>query len=345
MAASVSLRSLALQLGLSAATVSEALRGSPRVKGETRERILAAAEAAGYRPNPLVGAVMADLRRKQLQGCRGVIGALSSVEMENPLRVRFHEVLLAGASERAEELGFRLDLFHVGDGELSFRRLNTVLLTRGIQGVIVMPFEEAQDWGEVDWSRLSAVRMDYSLRHPVLHTISPDHHTALVHALERLRARGYERIGLFIRRAADRRILYRWSGAFASFNQAIDVANHVPPLLVERMHPEPFFRWWEQYRPDAIVGHHPVVIEWLAERGVRVPKDVGFFNLNTTQEPFPSAGLDLLPRQLGAAAVESVIAQIHRNERGVPAYPKTITIEGAWVDGPTLRPQLEMAQA
>jgi LacI family transcriptional regulator len=69
-----------------------------------------------------------------------------------------------------------------------------------------------------------------------------------------------------------------------------------------------------------------------------VPKDVGFFNLNTTQEPHPSAGLDLLPRQLGAAAVESVVAQIQRSERGPPLHPKTISIEGAWVDGPTVRP-------
>ena len=40
------LRSLAKELGLSRTTVSDALRGSPRVKPDTIKRVLAAAEAA-----------------------------------------------------------------------------------------------------------------------------------------------------------------------------------------------------------------------------------------------------------------------------------------------------------
>jgi len=32
-----------------------------------------------------------------------------------------------------------------------------------------------------------------------------------------------------------------------------------------------------------------------------------------------------------------LIAQIHRNEYGVPELPSTTTIPAAWVDGPTLR--------
>ena len=40
------LRSLAKELGLSRTTVSDALRGSPRVKQDTIKRVIAAAEAA-----------------------------------------------------------------------------------------------------------------------------------------------------------------------------------------------------------------------------------------------------------------------------------------------------------
>ncbi|MFO1452308.1 MAG: LacI family DNA-binding transcriptional regulator [Opitutaceae bacterium] len=332
------LRTLAAELGLSAATISEALRDSPRVKEATRFRVQSAAKAAGYLHNPLVGRVMADLRRGQLQGCRGVIGALNCREQANPLRARFQEAVLQGSTKRAEELGFRLEVFWVGEKQLSFRRLNMVLLTRGIQGVFVMPFEEPQDWSEVDWSGLSAVRLDYCLSRPALHTISPDHHAALIHSVDRLRERGYRRVGLFVRRAAEKRILFKWTGALMSYHQGVAPDQRIPPLIVDTLQREGFLAWFDSYRPDVIIGHHPVVIEWLAERGLRVPDDVGFFNLNTTQEPHPSAGLDLLPRQLGAAAVESVVAQIQRGERGTPVHPKTISIEGAWVDGPTVRP-------
>lgn len=334
------LRTLARSLGLSAATVSEALRDSPKVLAKTKMRVLEAARLAGYRPNPLVGSVMADLRRQQLQGSRGVIGALNSEESANPRRARYHQAILEGATRRAGELGFRLEQFWVGDRNLSLKRLNTVLLTRGIQGVVVMPFEESQDWSEADWSRLSAVRLDYCLSQPVLHTICPEHHGSLLRSAGRLRERGYRRIGLYVRRANEARILFGWSAAFLGFHLTIPREEQVPPLVFASPDREEFLHWFEAHRPDVIIGHHTDAIGWLADRGMRVPEDVGFFNLNTTQDPYPAAGLDLLPRQLGAAAVESVVAQIQRTERGIPAHAKTITLEGAWVEGPTLRPPL-----
>jgi LacI family transcriptional regulator len=47
----VDLRTLSSQLGLSITTVSRALGGYPDVSARTRERVIAAAEEAGYRPN------------------------------------------------------------------------------------------------------------------------------------------------------------------------------------------------------------------------------------------------------------------------------------------------------
>ena len=49
------------------------------------------------------------------------------------------------------------------------------------------------------------------------------------------------------------------------------------------------------------------------------------------------AGLDVRLELQGSVAVENLVAQIHRNERGLPADPRTIMVTGRWVDGPTLR--------
>ena len=40
---------------------------------------------------------------------------------------------------------------------------------------------------------------------------------------------------------------------------------------------------FEEYQPDLIVGHQQVMVDWLRERRIRVPGDVGFFNLNVTE--------------------------------------------------------------
>ena len=44
-----------------------------------------------------------------------------------------------------------------------------------------------------------------------------------------------------------------------------------------------------------------------------------------------------LPK-VGAAAAEYPAGLIHRNERGVPAMPQRVLIDGAWIDGRTVRP-------
>lgn len=46
------IRALAKQLGLSRTTVSEALRGLPRIQQRTAKRVRDAAEKAGYHANP-----------------------------------------------------------------------------------------------------------------------------------------------------------------------------------------------------------------------------------------------------------------------------------------------------
>jgi len=40
---------------------------------------------------------------------------------------------------------------------------------------------------------------------------------------------------------------------------------------------------------------------------------------------------------LGSNAVDMVVAQVHRNERGIPERPKTMLVEGDWIEGASLR--------
>src|SRR5512142_123702 len=92
------LRSLAKTLGLSRTTVSDALRGSPRVDPGTAERVKKAADAAGYRRNPLAGALMSELRRSRGAAFRGVLAAIDFNEPERPNHAaNFHRELVIGA--------------------------------------------------------------------------------------------------------------------------------------------------------------------------------------------------------------------------------------------------------
>jgi LacI family transcriptional regulator len=332
------LRTLAEKLGLSIATVSESLRDSPRVAPATRARVQALATRLGYARNPLLSAVMSVVRTSRQEGLRGTIAALNWSDAPSPVLMPFHRSVFAGAEARAAELGYRLELFWMGPHGLSYRRVNQILSARQIEGVIVLPFPEARDLSEIEWSRLSAVSMDYCVSRPTLHSVLPDHHLVFYDALLRLRERGYRRPGLFMLHHRDVRLKHRFSSTYLGFMQAFMDTPSIPPLGLDPPAREPFLEWFRTHRPDVIVSHVPATVAWLESIGVRVPRDVGFVILNCTDRIAPCAGLDMRPTAMGAASVESVVAQIQRNERGPPAIPKSIMIGGAWTDGPTIRP-------
>jgi LacI family transcriptional regulator len=332
------IRSLARRLRLSVATVSEALRDRPRVHAATRARVRRAAEQAGYHVNPLLGAALSAVRRGRHQQYRGTLALIDSDDENRAHYLLFHREVALGAEARAQELGFRTEFFWLGDRPpaLPIKRMPGVLRARGIPGAILLPFHTTLDLGAFDFSHLAAVQMDHSLTQPQLHTILPDHYVSMMHALERLRQRGYRRIGLCLEERKDARIKNKWSAAYQAFSRLH--AMDVPPLIEPQIARPTFLGWYRRHRPDVIVGHVQAMVDWLGAMDVRVPADTGFLNLNHTERTAPCAGLDLSPRRLGAVAVESVVAMLHREERGVPRHPQTITLEAAWVDGPTLRP-------
>src|SRR6185369_2224735 len=130
------LRSLARTLGLSRTTVSDALRGSPRVDPGTAARVKKAAKEAGYRRNPLAGALMSELRRSRGTAFRGVLAAVDFHEPDRPdYAARYHRELVIGAETRSTELGFKVEKFVVGRAGLSVHRLDSILQSRGIHGV------------------------------------------------------------------------------------------------------------------------------------------------------------------------------------------------------------------
>lgn len=68
-----------------------------------------------------------------------------------------------------------------------------------------------------------------------------------------------------------------------------------------------------------------------------VSQSRGFVSLNVLFRTRPCAGLDQQPAELGGRAVEMLIAQLQRNELGVPEWATTTTIPARWTEGPTVR--------
>jgi DNA-binding LacI/PurR family transcriptional regulator len=336
------LRSLAADLGLSRTTVSEALRGSSRVNAETAQRVRAAAERVGYRPNPLAGAVMAEIRRSRTALIRGTLAIVNVEETVRPkYAAGFQRELIRGATERAAKLGFSTDVFQIGEHGVPLRRLEMILQTRGILGVILLPVWGEPDFSSLDWSLHAGVYVDYLIEHPALNCVCCDHFRAMQTALQKVREYGYRRPGLFVSRLLDERLHHRWEGSFLAFQRHHADFEVVSPLVRDGITRDVFIDWFRTHRPDVVLGHDATAIRWMQDAGANVPAEAGFICLNQHMQTEPVAGLDQQPALLGGHAADLVVAQLYRNEHGAPANVSMTNVPARWVDGPSFRPRVK----
>lgn len=333
------LRTLAKTLGLSRTTISDALRGSPRVNPQTAERVRAAAKAAGYESNPLTGTVMSLLRRSRSQKFRGVLAAVEIVDGPQPEHaVRYNEQVLSGVSERAGALGFKVERFEISPQGLKINRLNTILHTRGINAMVILPSSVKPDLTGINWQQCTAVYVDYLIDHPALHCVCSDHYRSMIALLEELHARGFRRPGLFMEIHHDERLHFRWEGAFFALQKYLPKITAIPPLRLETMSRTAFQTWFKKNDPDVVIGHLAEAADWMRECGAKIPDSHSFVCLNSLRTKGSCAALDLQASHLGARAAELVIGQLLHNEFGIPAEPSLTTIVAKLVEGPTLRP-------
>jgi LacI family transcriptional regulator len=68
----------------------------------------------------------------------------------------------------------------------------------------------------------------------------------------------------------------------------------------------------------------------------RLPLNVAYANLSLIDKKSSVSGIFERTRKVGGCAVDLVVEQIQQNILGVPDIPKSIYIEGEWVEGKTL---------
>jgi DNA-binding LacI/PurR family transcriptional regulator len=164
-------------------------------------------------------------------------------------------------------------------------------------------------------------------------------------AMRELRKLGYKRLGLALPTSLNERVDRQWVASFLV--EQLQFEQSVPLLVIDdaQWNYDTFRKWFEAHKPDAVIGHEEVVLEWLRKLGARVPEDVGFANLNCADQAGQFAGIFQNGPSVGGVAVDFLIGMIHRNERGVPSLPHSILVEGTWVPGKTVRSEPKVKAA
>lgn len=332
------LQNIADKARVSRMSVSRALRGDHGVSAKTRARILQIAESVGYRPNPLVSTLMATLRAKRIRPSAETGTVLAYVvRADSQADARMEH--FRGAAEAAEAQGYRLEPFLVGNAGLAPARLNGVLLSRNICGLVIAPLPEGHGHFALEWERFYAVAIEYTFDAPSFDRVVHDSYAGMRVILDRCRKSGFSRVGLLFAENARERTEGLNEAAFWLEQKSGDDFAAIPPLcLAEPYDEERLARWFDRHKPEAIVTSGMLVgpVEaFLRRRRITFPDKISIANVNTLDER--SSGISQDRRLIGATAVQLVVDKIRRNDRGVPAKAVTVMLPGAWVPGITFK--------
>ncbi len=335
----ITVRQIAHRLNVSHTTVSRALKNDPRISATVRQKVQATAEALGYRPDPMLSALAAYRKGQTKQSIGAELAWINC--WPDPKRLRTYkefDLYWTGAEEEAARAGYRLEEFCC-PAKLSPERLEKILSARNIRGLLLTPVWSTvtPDWSTLDWSRFSLVRFGYSLQFPATHLVTSDQLMDGLLAFESMWRHGYRRIGMVMWSAQGTRSV-RFSAGYLYAQLRVDHKLRLPPLVLNDDSPQKdqdLLAWLEKEKPDAILTDVSDLRTWLNKLNYRVPQDVGLAALSVL-DGHADAGIDQNSREIGRAAVQTLISLIHHNERGIPQTPREVLVSGRWVDGKTL---------
>jgi LacI family transcriptional regulator len=335
----MNMKDVAREAGVSVMTVSRALRNDPKVALALRLRIQELARRLGYRPNPLVSVLMSQRRSGKPEHHDLKLGFVTSFSTRDGWKkFRLYREFYAGAAQSAEAHGYSLEEFWLAEPGMTPERLSQVLLTRNVRGVLLAPLPVPQGRMDLNWENLSAVGFGYSVAEPDLHRISNHQFRSMRLLMLKLRELGYQRPGLALSQSLDGRVLHQWLGSFLVAQKDVP-GRHVPLFIIpdQQWSQARFTKWLERHQPDVVIGQQQDLLEWIQQSGRAVPEDVGFAHLDCPAVSGNLSGLYQNGPEIGVAATDTLVAMLNRNERGVPAMPRTLLIEGVWAQGKTTR--------
>jgi LacI family transcriptional regulator len=333
-------RDIAARAGVSITSVSLALRDHPSIPSATRERIKAAARELGYRPNPLVAALMSSLRgpgRARLDANIALV-SVTSARALGKVHAGALDVL-AAARAHAEAYGYQLTEIPVDAVESAHKDIRRILRARNIVGLLLNDTGQLLSHLDLDWDQFSVVRIGTAEPPLRFNTVTSDHYRIMDTALATLLARGYRRIGLDLPRWAREVSDFRYEAAFYRHQHLPDGQRLVGPFFDGQPGSAHALDWARAEKLDALVTPEGKLLRAARQRGMRVPEELALAHTDVATTGMGGwAGMRQDRQTLVKAAMDLLVADCSHNRRGPPAHALSIGVPGRWVDGASVAP-------
>ena len=325
----VSMQDIARQAGVSKNAVSLALRNHPSISAPTRERIERLAQSMGYQPHPALSEAMAQIRSQQVQTqARATIGVVHFFrDQAYGGNMQAPELWRSGIRRAAQRLGYGVDHFHFRLGEDAPDRLRLTLVARGIRGIIltaVPDFLLLQESCAFIYEAFACVLLgDIRAHWPALPYVTIDAHLGARLCLSKAVEAGHRRIAFEVHTTIDPN--QRFLSSLQSHARTWGLDASIPPFCSQDpqtregvLDPAGYVAWFKTYRPDCIIGSSIDYVAALQAAGWSPPDDFSYIHWWANAYAQSLSGLDQRDVTRAEAAVDMLVARLHRGERGEP---------------------------
>jgi LacI family transcriptional regulator len=338
--AGVTLRQIAEKVGCSRSTVSYALKNDPNISAALRAKVVEAARELGWKPDAKLARQMALVRRTATDHDPPKLAIVINKSHERLRREVTPRMQLRGATVYAEAMGYSPDLFNLEEQPLSPKRLRDILRARGVEGVVFIATvdpELSREHLEVGREFACAVAGVRYAEVP-FHVVINDFLSAGRLIILKLLEAGFERPAVVLPRGLDRPLGYGFTGGIWTGLMDVPMEHRLPILHLgsdECYLPEYEFdravEWLLRNRPDAVISTDvramEEILSTVAMHGLRLPLYSSDYH---PDQKAVRGGIDARQEHVGRAAVDVVVAQLHRGETGLPEVQRVLQVEGIW---------------
>ena len=330
---------VARKVGVSASTVSLALREHHSIPLATRSLIRQVANQLGYRRDALLDAFNA-LRHKSDQALHTRSTAFV-VHTRSPNRQGGFEqaqLIFAGAREAAKASGHSLDYVTHGGGESAGTRLREILEARGYGSLILLNVSsEAPPLAGLE--RLCTVLIDAPSSDSPVDLVTHAHMDSARLLVKKLRQRGYRRIGLACSPDQERPLgrIHRMALKYEQATMPRD--EQVEPLLLEGTGILDSLAsaraWMEGNQVDVVITNGPHLSREISYWRGLLTRDLALASLELCGDDRDITGIRQDHALLGRTAMEQVAVRVESGARGPQAHTSISCIAGLWNEGET----------
>jgi LacI family transcriptional regulator len=336
------MKDVAQKLGVHTTTVSLALRNSPKLPVETRQRIQELAKTMGYHQDPMLSALTAYRTNLAVPKSQPTVAMIFDFKSQTELdqaSLSYHN-FLEGVTRKAEELGYIVNRFFFEGHSRSTegRRIGHLLSSRGIKGVILCAFRPRTISFRLEWDEFSVVQIECQHLGLPLHLISTDQVMMARETVRRLWKQGYRRIGIAVGREEEIYLDHAFTVGFNGETALHPELEPIPPLLLTNGQTMESFgndldRWIKQHRIDAVISNWTNVSKALAGIGAILPPGLIVIEMGPAPEQSAFGGMTQRDTVVGERAMEQLAMLLKTNQTGCVEMPNRILVPGVWIDG------------